>query len=178
MSAPTITPAADLGDVARRAMHACVHAIAYFEDNEPAEHGRRELGETWAAVTEAAMALRDALGLSRRFDVTSPDGTHWRIIDKADRSRVVASGHGAGEAFALADWCASIDRTPVEAHGPAVRLRCARCGGAALGVQWPDQDTGFSLCAPCGDRARDKHESPAELARLYGVRGIHWDSRR
>src|SRR5690606_25217759 len=52
----------------RVTMHACAQAACYFEATEIADHGRRDLGETWSAVYEALRAAREAFGLNRRFE--------------------------------------------------------------------------------------------------------------
>lgn len=171
-----------LGRAAWLALRACVDTLAYFETNEPAEHGRRDLGHTWSAAAESAQALREALGLNRRFTVEMMgDGTHWRLMDKAHPlaathgPQCVATGRGAAETFALAEWCNSVDRSPLELDRPR-RMLCNCCGGVTLGRQWPDRDTGYSLCGKCGDWFEERHESRAETARCNGVRGIHWDA--
>lgn len=163
------------------ALRACVDTLAYFEENEPAEHGRRDLGETWSAAAEAAQALREALGLNRRFTVEMMgNGTQWRLMDKAhplaatQGPQCVATGRGAAETFALAEWCNSVDRSPLELERPR-RMLCNCCGGVTLGRQWPNRDTGYALCGKCGDWFKQRRELPSETARTNGVRGIHWD---
>lgn len=163
------------------ALRACVDTLAYFEENEAAEHGRRDLGHAWSAASESAQALREALGLNRRFTVEPiGDGDRWELMDKGHPlakthgAQCVARGYGAGEAFALAEWCNSIDRAPVGLDR-AQRMTCNCCGGVTLGRQWPNRDTGFSLCGKCGDWFRERRENAGETARNNGIRGIHWD---
>lgn len=165
------------------ALRAAVDTLAYFEENEPASHGRRDLGETWSAAAEAAQVLREALGLNRRFTVEMEgNGTKWRVMDRGHvlaathGPQCVASGYGAAEAFALAAWCDSIDAPPVGLP-PARRMLCNCCGGVTLGRQWPNRDTGYALCGKCGDWFKERREPAGETARNNGVRGIHWDVR-
>lgn len=58
-------------------------------------------------------------------------------------------------------------------------LRCACCGSGTRGRQWPNQDTGFGLCASCGDwipaTDRSGEYTPEGMRRTYGVRGVHYD---
>lgn len=52
-------------------------------------------------------------------------------------------------------------------------LRCACCGGLAVGRQWFNQDTGYGLCASCADFIEAK-EGAEQLERSYGKRGVHY----
>lgn len=165
------------------ALRSAVDTLAYFEENEPYSHGRRDLGETWSAAAESAEALREALGLNRRFTVEAEgNGPRWRVMDRGHvlaathGPQCVASGYGAAEAFALAAWCDSIDARPVGLP-PARRMLCNCCGGVTLGRQWPNRDAGYSLCGKCGDWFKERRHSSSETARNNGVRGIHWDVR-
>ena len=54
------------------------------------------------------------------------------------------------------------------------RLTCACCGASAIGRQWWNRDTGFGLCAPCAAWMESRGESPDEMQRGYGVRGVHY----
>jgi len=60
-------------------------------------------------------------------------------------------------------------------HRPK-RLRCSVCGQAAWGRQWWNQDTGYGVCARCGDEwpAASKGEL-GDVERTFGTRGIYWD---
>lgn len=56
------------------------------------------------------------------------------------------------------------------------RLYCACCGAVTRGRQFPNQDTGYGLCARCADWISGHHNMPPdEMAHTYGVRGVHFD---
>ena len=57
---------------------------------------------------------------------------------------------------------------------PIRRLTCACCGAATFGRQWHNQDTGYGVCVPCVEEFISKRETPEEIERLYGARGVHW----
>lgn len=58
-------------------------------------------------------------------------------------------------------------------------LRCACCGSdAGKWQQWPNQDTGFGLCARCADwiierDLRKPEEWRTDMVRTYGQPGVH-----
>ena len=64
---------------------------------------------------------------------------------------------------------------------PKRTLYCACCGARTRGRQWWNQDNGYGICAKCvnwiKNRERNFGTNPddAEIERLYGVRGVHWD---
>ena len=55
---------------------------------------------------------------------------------------------------------------------PVVTLKCCCCGGATLGRQFHNQDTGFGLGACCVDFVKPRTE---DMARTYGAEGIHFN---
>lgn len=176
---PTPQAADPLREAARLAMHACAQAACYFEANEIAEHGRRDLGETWSAVYEALRAAREALGFNRRFDFElRPDCKTYDLIDKAHllgRTSVMR-GYSLAETLVMADYCSGANVSPLELP-PARAMECSSCGATTRGRQWPNRDTGYSLCGGCRDWFTERRESTYETARNYGVRGIHYDVR-
>lgn len=57
------------------------------------------------------------------------------------------------------------------------RLLCCCCGASTRGRQWWNQDTGYGLCAECGDwiPSRPGHQmTPEDMERTYGTRGVHY----
>lgn len=65
-----------------------------------------------------------------------------------------------------------------EATRPSVRqLECACCGGPAPALrQWWNQDTGYGLCARCGDWILGREPGGlVYVEQAYGKRGVHWD---
>jgi hypothetical protein len=55
---------------------------------------------------------------------------------------------------------------------PIRSMSCCTCGRGCRGRQWWNRDTGFGLCAKCGDWLSTRGEDPERMA---GKRGIHWD---
>ena len=66
---------------------------------------------------------------------------------------------------------------------PIRRLVCCCCGAETRGRQWHNRDTGFGLCPRCADWISTRRPfggepcSEAEMERLYGRRGEHYDVR-
>lgn len=58
---------------------------------------------------------------------------------------------------------------------PVRWLTCCCCGGLARGRQWPNQDTGYGLCAVCAGWIERRGVPSEEMRQCYGVRGEHWD---
>ncbi len=55
-------------------------------------------------------------------------------------------------------------------------LICNCCGKATLGRQWWNRDTGFGLCAECGNETIKRSSDTLEGVEFSsGKRGIHWD---
>lgn len=80
-------------------LQACQAALAFIESSFIADHGQRDIGETWAALVEAILAGREALYPGRRFIARPHDcGQTWELIDtrhplsKTHGPRVVMSG--------------------------------------------------------------------------------------
>lgn len=66
--------------------------------------------------------------------------------------------------------------------GPVRHLVCSCCGeDAGRWHQWHNRDTGYGLCAKCGEWIPSRtpfgrpseYADPAEMNRCYGVPGIH-----
>ncbi|RMF14659.1 MAG: hypothetical protein D6757_05905 [Alphaproteobacteria bacterium] len=55
-------------------------------------------------------------------------------------------------------------------------LECCCCGQPTLGRQWWNRDTGYGLCARCGDEIIAR-EGAEEAQKMAGERGVHWDVR-
>tara|TARA_R110002020_G_scaffold337578_3_gene553014 strand:+ start:176 stop:364 length:189 start_codon:yes stop_codon:yes gene_type:complete len=58
-----------------------------------------------------------------------------------------------------------------------MNLTCCCCSGDTKGKQWHNRDKGYGLCPTCADWIMKK-ETPEEMGRNYGKRGIHWDIER
>ena len=56
---------------------------------------------------------------------------------------------------------------------PVKKLICCCCGKYTKGRQWWNRDTGYGLCPDCGDFIA-KRETPREMEKSYGVKGIHY----
>lgn len=55
-----------------------------------------------------------------------------------------------------------------------VSLECNCCGAGTKGRQWPNRDTGYGLCARCGDEQEKKYGAE-QVENWSGKRGINWD---
>lgn len=55
---------------------------------------------------------------------------------------------------------------------------CAVCGAyAGRWLQWPNQDDGFGLCAECPAWLTKRGMSAAEMLRVYGRAGVHYEQK-
>lgn len=59
----------------------------------------------------------------------------------------------------------------------ARRMTCCCCGSECYGVQHWNRDDGFGLCLKCADWI-GKRETPEQMERLYGVRGVNYGAAR
>lgn len=78
----------------------------------------------------------------------------------------------------LVKWQGGAKMTTGNNIGRAKHLVCCCCGGACMGRQWWNRDTGYSLCWEC---ARDipagkigRAATAEEMRDNYGVAGVHY----
>ena len=61
-------------------------------------------------------------------------------------------------------------------YPPSIRgLTCCVCGESTVGRQWWNRDTGYGLCVKCSRDPLVTRQGPQEMAKLYGLRGTHYD---
>jgi hypothetical protein len=60
----------------------------------------------------------------------------------------------------------------------AKRYKICSCCGAFAGYwhQWHNRDTGFGLCSSCVTWLKGRGYDDAELERLYGRPGVHYEA--
>ena len=65
--------------------------------------------------------------------------------------------------------------TPAAELPRPIYLICSRCCNRTRGRQHWNFVTGYGVCLPCVEWMARHGTRPAELARNYGTRGVHYD---